>query len=79
MGHLTWQSKSGLVQLHSAQPHSEAYQTIHHVGTTLGMGRCNLATCDLRPAKLPVDDPLKGQQVVFLIGSGISVMGTPVV
>jgi hypothetical protein len=36
--------KIGLVQLHSAQPHSEAYQTIHHVGTTLGKGRCNLAT-----------------------------------
>jgi hypothetical protein len=43
------------------------------------MGRCNLVTCDLRPAKLPVDDPLKDQQVVFLIESGISVVGTPVV
>jgi hypothetical protein len=44
MGRLTWQSKSGLLQLHSAQPLSEAYQTVHHVGTTLGKGRCNLAT-----------------------------------
>jgi hypothetical protein len=33
----------------------------------------------LQPAKLRVDDPLKDLQVVFLIGSGISVAGTPVV
>jgi MFS family permease len=53
----------------------------HFLGFAAAVGKAGAAvgTTALSKALVSFDDPLKGQQVVFLIGSGISVVGTLVV
>jgi MFS family permease len=53
----------------------------HFLGFAAAVGKAGAAvgTTALSKALVSFDGPLKGQQVVFLIGSGISVVGTLVV
>jgi hypothetical protein len=53
----------------------------HFLGFAAAVGKAGAAvgSTTLSKALVSFDDPLKGQQVVFLIGSGISVVGTLVV
>jgi MFS family permease len=53
----------------------------HFLGFAAAVGKAGAAvgTTALSKVLVSFDDPLKGQQVVFLIGSGISVVGTLIV